>query len=156
MFVRYFFELDLPFDDVEQALLRSPKEWVPGVAAEAEARGERLLAEVGFGRSAYRIGKKVEIEIADPIRFPSKTVLTMSWRPHGGESLLPSLEADIEVGAMGPARTQLSVSARYRPPLGIVGRIVDRALLHRVAEATVKDFLDRAGKSILAIDPAQT
>jgi hypothetical protein len=127
---------------------------VPGMAAEAEARGELLLAEVGFGRSAYRVGKKVEIELGETMRFPSKTILPMSWRPVGGESLFPSLEADVEVAALGVKRTQLSISARYRPPLGVVGQVIDRALLHRVAEATLKDFLDRAGEAISAITPA--
>jgi hypothetical protein len=37
---------------------------------------------------------------------------------------------------------------RYRPPLGVVGQTVDRVLLHRVTEATVKDFLDRVGEAI--------
>jgi hypothetical protein len=40
------------------------------------------------------------------------------------------------------------MSARDRPPLGAVGQAVDRVLLHRVAEATVKDFLDRLGQAI--------
>ena len=71
----------------------------------------------------------------------------MSWKPAGLDSLLPTLEADIELGALGPERTQLSISARYTPPLGSLGRALDRALLHRVAEATVKDFLDGAAAS---------
>ena len=54
----------------------------------------------------------------------------------------------IEVGSLGEERTQLAISARYRPPLGVVGRAVDRVLLHRVAEATLKDFLDRLGAAI--------
>jgi hypothetical protein len=154
MFVRYYFDVDVPFDRVEQALLHSPRDWVPGVAADAEARGELLLAEVGFGRWAYRLGKKVEIELGEAMQFPSKTVLPMSWRAAGGETLFPSMDADIEVAALGPNRTQLSISARYRPPLGVVGRVVDRALLHRVAEATLKDFLDRAGQTLRDKVPA--
>ena len=35
------------------------------------------------------------------------------------------------------------MSARYVPPFGVVGRAIDRAVLSRVAEATLKDFLDR-------------
>ena len=60
-------------------------------------------------------------------------------------------EADLEVAALGPDRTQLSISGRYRTPLGLLGRAMDRALLHRVAEATVKDFLDRAGEALRGI-----
>ena len=71
--------------------------------------------------------------------------------PAGLDSLFPSLDADIELGELGPERTQLSMSARYTPPLGPVGRFLDRALLHRVAEATVKDFLDRAAQMLSAV-----
>jgi hypothetical protein len=60
---------------------------------------------------------------------------------------------------LGEDRTQLAISARYRPPRGVVGRAVDRALLHRVAEATLKDFLDRVGQALtrhsLVDDPRQ-
>ena len=156
MFVRYYFELDLPFDQIERALLDSPRDWVPGLADDAQARGELLLAEVGFGRSGYRLGKRVEIVLGEAMQFPSKTVLPMSWRPVGGETLFPSLDADIEVAALGPNRTHLSISARYQPPLGVMGRVIDSALLHRVAEATLKDVLDRAGQAMRARLPALT
>ena len=50
---------------------------------------------------------------------------------------------------MTPGTTQLSISARYVPPLGALGSAIDRALLHRVAEATMKDFLDRVATALL-------
>ncbi|MGH2555058.1 MAG: hypothetical protein ACRDHO_05005 [Actinomycetota bacterium] len=151
MFVRYFLELPRPFDEVERALLFRPPDWVPGLAMAAEAHGRRLLTEVGFGPEGRRLEKQVEIEVGEPIRFPTKTVLPMTWRPTNAEALFPFFESDIEVGALGPGCTQLSVSARYRPPLGALGRMIDRVLMHRVAEATVKDFLDRAGEALLEV-----
>jgi hypothetical protein len=36
----------------------------------------------------------------------------------------------------------------------VVGRAIDRALLHRVAEATIKDFLDRVGEALAEIAPS--
>lgn len=151
MFVRYYLELPLPFEDVERALLAEPDAWVPGLARDAERRGERLLAEVGFTvAEARRIDKRVEIELGTPHRMPTKTILPMSWRAAGAEGLFPALEADLEVAGLGPSRTQLSISARYRPPMGALGRVLDRALLHRVAEATIKDFLDRVGESLVS------
>ncbi|HEU4355584.1 MAG TPA: hypothetical protein VFT27_08350, partial [Actinomycetota bacterium] len=74
--------------------------------------------------------------------------LPMTWRATGVDGLFPSLEADVEVASLGPSRTQLSISARYRPPMGALGRALDRALLHRVAEATAKDFLDRVAEAV--------
>jgi hypothetical protein len=153
MFVRYFLDLAAPFDNVETALLDHAEAWVPGLLRAAEDRGQRLLAEVGFAVETRRIDKGVEIRIGTPYRIPSKTLLPMTWRATTAERLFPQLDADLEVAALGPRRTQLSISARYRPPMGAFGRALDRALLHRVAEATIKDFLDRVGERIQAREP---
>src|SRR5512141_2274403 len=62
MFIRYFLDIPLPFAAVERELLAQPEVWVPGLAREAESRGERLLAEVGFAvDDAHRLDKQVEI-----------------------------------------------------------------------------------------------
>ncbi len=149
MFIRYYLDIPLRFEDVEAALLAQPEAWVPGLARDAEHRSERLLAEVGFAFDhEHRLDKRVEIEFGEPYRMPSKTLLPMAWSPAGAQQLFPALDADLEVAPLGPSRTQLSISARYRPPMGAVGRALDRALLHRVAEATVKDFLDRVGDAL--------
>jgi hypothetical protein len=150
MFVRYFVELPLPAAQVERALLDHPPDWLAEMAGAAQRRGDDLLTEVGVGVGPLgtRLGRRVAVQLGEPVRFPSMTSLPLTWEPIGLEGLLPRLDADIELGSLGEDRTQLAVSARYRPPLGVVGRAVDRVLLHRVAEATVKDFLDRVGAAI--------
>lgn len=151
MFVRYFLDLDDPFEDVEAALLADPSSWVPGMARVAGEVGERLLGEVGFAVSEERrIDKEVEISIGQSYRAPGKTRLPMSWKATGAGRLFPSLDADLELAGMGASRTQVSISAWYHPPLGPLGRALDRALLNRVAEATIKDFLDRVGGALAA------
>ncbi len=151
MFIRYYLDLEIPFEEVETALLTQPETWVPGLARDAEDLGQSLLAEVGFAMDdEHRVDKQVEIAFGEAYRIPSKTLLPLTWKATGAGSLFPSLDADLEVAALGPNRTQLSMSGRYRPPMGPIGRALDRALLHRVAEATVKDFLDRVGEGIRA------
>ena len=149
MFVRYFVELPLPAAQVERALLDHPPGWLAEMAGAAQQRGDELLTQVGVGPLGARLGRRVAIELGEPVRFPSMTSVALTWEPIGLEGLLPRLDADIELGSLGENRTQLAISARYRPPLGVVGRAVDRVLLHRVAEATLKDFLDRLGQAIL-------
>jgi hypothetical protein len=148
MFIRYYVELPLPAEQVEHALLDSPAEWLSTVAGKAQRCGDDLLSEVGVGPLGPRLGRRVTIQVGQPVRFPSMTSLPLTWEPVGLEGLLPRLDANIEAGSLGEDRTQLAISARYRPPLGLVGRTVDRVLLHRVAEATLKDFLDRIGAAI--------
>jgi hypothetical protein len=148
MFVRYYVELPLPSDQVEAGLLDAPIDWLSALAGEADRRGDGLFAEVGVGPLGPRLGRRVTVSVGAPARFPTKTLLPFTWRPTSGNGLLPDLDGDIELGPLGPGRTQLALSARYRPPLGTLGRAVDRVLLHRVAEATVKDFLDRLADAL--------
>jgi hypothetical protein len=150
MFVRSFLELPFPSDQVEAALLSSPWDWIPGLIEDASRQGEVLLAEVGFDTPGRRIQKKVELEIAEPVRLGFSTLLPITWRASGLTALFPVMEADVEIAGLGASRTQLSLNGRYSPPLSVVGQAVDRVLLHRVAEATTKDFLERVARRLTA------
>ncbi len=147
MFARYYVELPLQRERVEQVLTEAPGSWLPGLATQANLRGDRLLAEVGFGDDV-RIARQVAIDLGTPIRLPTKTVVPLRWTATGATGLFPAMDADLEVAPLGHDRCQLSISARYVPPLGALGRAMDRALLFRVAEATIKDFLDRVRDGI--------
>jgi len=147
MFARYFVELPLQRERVEQVLIDAPRTWLPGIATEANLRGDRLLAEVGVGEDV-RIAREVAIDLGTPIQLPTKTVLPLRWTATGASGLFPSLDADLEIAPLGHDRCQLSMSARYVPPLGALGRAIDRALLFRVAEATIKNFLDQVRDGI--------
>lgn len=142
MFLRYYCELGQPFEQTSARLLESPGTWLPGLAARANRRGE-LLAQVGpeFGR--YRLVKRVDVQIAPPLCLPGRVVLPLSWRATGPSALFPAFQGELELGPLGPECTQLVINVNYRPPLGMVGLTVDRLVLHRLAEATIKDFLDR-------------
>lgn len=148
MFARYFVELPISADELERALSREPRRWLPGLAERANHQGDLLLAEVGFG-GAVRIERTVVVELGPSVRSGSKTVFPLRWAASGASGLFPSLDADLEVASLRPGRTQLAMSARYVPPFGPVGRVIDRALLSRVAEATLKDFLDRVTETIM-------
>ena len=112
MFVRYFIDLDDPFEHVEAALLVDPSDWVPGMARAAGELGDGLLAEVGFAvRDDLRIDKAVEIWIGEAHQASEKTRLPMSWKATGPGRLFPSLDADLEVAGIGTSRTQLTISA---------------------------------------------
>jgi hypothetical protein len=119
------------------------------LAEVANHRGDALLAEVGFGE-AIRIRRTVLVELGRPLRSGSKVVFPLRWAASGPAGLFPSLDADLEVAPLGDGRTQLAMSARYVPPFKGVGRVIDRAVLSRAAEATLKDFLDRVGDTIMS------
>jgi hypothetical protein len=152
MFARYFVELAGDRDAIERVVLDAPETWLPTLATSANHRGDRLLAEVGFGDDV-RVARTVTLSVGDPIRTPGKTAIPVGWSASGPAGMFPALDADLEVAELEGGRCQLAISARYEPPLGVVGRAIDRTLLARVAEATLKDFLDRVRDSIARLLP---
>ena len=57
------------------------------------------------------------------------------------------LDADLRLAALGEG-TVLTMAGTYRPPLGSLGEALDRAILHRVAAATVRSFLAQVAVQI--------
>ena len=80
---------------------------------------------------------------ADLGRPKAVTLLPIKRRAANASGFFPVLEGQFELARMGTATTQLGLSASYEPPFGLVGKIADRAMLHRVAEITVKDFAEQ-------------
>lgn len=135
---------------LEKALLSAPESLIPSIATYADDRGQHLLAEVGFPVDGHRVSKNVEIDVGSPVTSTGKTWIPLAWRATGPTGLFPVLEAELEFASLGTELTQLSLSGRYQPPLGPVGRTIDKALLSRIAEATIKDFVDRLARAIEA------
>lgn len=78
-----------------------------------------------------------------PARIVDDTVIiAIRWESIGPASeLFPSLDADLTLSRSDGTQTRLTLVGSYRPPLGRVGAALDRAMLHRVAQATMRNFL---------------
>jgi hypothetical protein len=85
---------------------------------------------------------------------------------HSGSAEGPTqpgpLDADLELGSLGGGHTQLAISARYRPPLGALGRAVDRVLplddttdVVVCAEASSAGVFDRLRRGKHGVAPFQ-
>jgi hypothetical protein len=146
MFVRHYVDLPVPAEQVERLILGDPAAWLPSIAGQATDHAGVLLAEVGV--ESGRLTREVRVDVGEPVRLEGSVLLPVTWRAARLEALFPVLEADLQVAAVGPRRTQLSLNGRYQPPLGAVGRALDRTLLHRIAEATVRDFLERVAARV--------
>jgi hypothetical protein len=78
-------------------------------------------------------------------------VYPVNWTAAGAKSLFPRLTANLVLSHVGKARTKLSLQGTYEPPLGAVGRAIDRTLLRNVAEATVQDWVDRIAAAVSTV-----
>jgi len=61
----------------------------------------------------------------------------------GPSAMFPRLDADLDITSLEDGRTQLTMLGSYATPLGRVGVMADRMLLHRLAEKALQGLLDR-------------
>jgi hypothetical protein len=102
------------------------------------------LARVGPLGEVQGVSKLVEVHVLDMVTRGESAVLALRWEATGpGGRLFPALDADIWLTPAGERSARLSLAGVYRPPLGALGAGLDRAVFHRVADATVRSLLAR-------------
>ncbi|SRR5579875_284832 len=144
MFVQDFQVMDVPFEEVVACLGAGTKALLGTALEGARAEGERLRSKVGPSGWPAVLSKTVEIRSTRLRRHGDCVLLSFCWVASGGASLFPALEGDLEVAPLGEGQTQLVLRGRYEPPGGALGRGLDRLVLHRLAESTIRAFLTSA------------
>jgi hypothetical protein len=125
-------------DLMRNELLRSASE-------DAYGAGITGLARVG----ALGLGKVVRVQVRELAQTGGRTGIAIRWEATGpGGGLFPALDADIVLVPATDQTTLLSLAGVYRPPLGPLGVALDRAVLHGVAAATIRNFLGRLAAGI--------
>lgn len=119
-------------------------DWLSGASQVAYQGGiDRLMRAGPFG-DLPGASRLVRVQFVDPVYRDGAMTLGVRWEAVGvtGE-LFPVLDANIRLSDAGGERTEMVLTASYRPPLGAAGAGLDRLLLHRVATATIKTLLAR-------------
>jgi Rrf2 family protein len=125
--------------------LRAENSWlVPHVEA-AHSEEEKVLVRIGPGGPGW-LGKVVAVDFATPRGTDDDLIIPVSWEATGPSGLFPRFKGELHVSALDPDRTELSLSGRYRPPLGRAGQVLDEAVLARVAHATMRSLLRRMAR----------
>ena len=127
--------------------------WLVGASRDAYGEWGRDLARVGPLGSATGLSRLVDVRFRRVVTHGRSAVLAMRWEAIGpGGGLFPVLDADITLAPYRKSATLLALAGAYRPPLGAIGAVLDRVVLHRVATATVQGFVDCIGNAVA--DPA--
>jgi hypothetical protein len=128
------------------------------VARERLARLSESGALFGPSEDAYRglvrvgvpgVSKLVRVQFRELTWTDGSAGLAMRWEATGaGNGLFPVLDADLRLAPAGDHCAVLTMAGSYRPPLGSLGAALDRAILHRVADATIRRFVARLAAQI--------
>jgi len=147
VFVHYFTHVPLNVSEVESRLDLLRRD-LTELAHVAYREGEELRAKVSPWVDGF--AKEVEIEIGTAEIHRTGIAYPIAWTAVGAEVLFPKLDAELLLAHVGKGLTRLAVEGTYDPPLGFVGKVADRALLGRYADATVRNWVDSLAESLQA------
>jgi len=145
VFVRYNTLVEAPLALVEQrldALHHDLAEW----AGVAYHEGESLRAKIG--PAVEGLAKEVRLEVGAHEVHRKGLVYPIKWIATGAQTLFPTMSADLVLSHVGPSQTRIIFDGTYEPPLGPLGRAIDRVALRRVADSTVKRWVDRIAMAL--------
>jgi len=135
MFVEHSVQIDQPVGTVTAVLAAGPREWF--------ARLDELgRSAVGAQVAGIVVRKKVAVEVGLPETTGDWTTIPITWRATFIEKLFPVMVGKVELAPVDARATKLTVGGMYEPPLGPLGRQLDNAFMHTVAEATVTDLAE--------------
>lgn len=147
MFVHYETLVRVPLGVVEQrlnAINGDLDEW----AGIAYREGESLRARVG--PHVDGLAKEVRLEIGAHEIHRKGLVYPIRWVATGASSLFPTMTADLVLSHVGRTQTKLTFEGTYEPPMGPLGRVIDRIAFRKLADATVKTWVDRIAQALEA------
>ena len=112
--------------------------------------GRSQLAKVGVKLGDIPIYKHVRLQVGNSYlaEHRESVMLAVSWTAVGGPPLFPRMEGTLHADPYGSQSTRLTLNARYDPPMGALGRLIDRALMHRLAQSTMDDFVLRLAAAL--------
>jgi len=128
-------------------------DWLAGASEAAYEAGVTGLRKVGpAGQVA---GKLVRVSFVDPVYRGDVMTAGMRWEATGATgALFPVLDANITISPAGHQTARLALAGCYRPPLGRLGAGLDRAVMHRVAAATMRSLLWDVAAALTGRAPA--
>jgi hypothetical protein len=110
------------------------------ISASENAYGHGTAGLAGVGTRG--LTKLVKVQVRELTWTDRSVGLAIRWEASSPDgTLFPVLDADIKLDSAGEQGTWLSVAGVYRPPLGLLGSVLERSILDRVAAATVSNFM---------------
>jgi hypothetical protein len=133
MFIQHSVHIAHPIADCRPVFENRARRWFPGVDATAEA-------VVGIHVAGVPVRKRVELVLGASSELGQWLEVPFAWTATDADKLFPKLVGKLVLVQVEPNVTRLTVSGMYSAPLGKVGQKLDDAVMHKVANATLKEL----------------
>ena len=108
----------------------------------AEVRNRLLSVRRERGRRTTLFGKAVQVDFDRPFDGNDVVSLPVRWQATWPSAVYPSFDGELELVRLSDGSAELWLLGRYRTPLGPIGKVLNRALLHPIANDSVHHMLE--------------
>jgi hypothetical protein len=144
MYIQHSVHISRSVGDCAELLERGPRTWFPRLRGDSKS-------EVGLRIAGVSVRKRVEVTLGEPEKTGDWTNMPISWKATFPEQLFPVLTGRLELVPVEKGVTRLTVSGMYAPPFGKLGALIDDAVMHSVAEATVREVTEGIARQLGAV-----
>jgi hypothetical protein len=149
--LRVFDYVNHPFARVTALLERDASGVLQRATTLASERAKDLGAKLHAHVGPVDVTADVTIELGPYDDTPLATGrpahrIPITWKAIRATRAFPVMHAELVIYPLTATETQLELAGTYEPPLGLVGRAIDSTLLHRIAEASVLQFVQEVAR----------
>jgi hypothetical protein len=137
-----------PYDAVRRVLRERPLVIFRRATRSAAARASEVASNMHTQLAGFELGVDVTIHVhavhdeEGVAGMSPLTRIALGWEAMRAPMLFPVMKAELSLWPLTSSETQFEIEGTYRPPLGVIGNAADAVIGHRIAEATVHQFLE--------------
>lgn len=145
--IRVYDYVNRPYDTVRQRLSEDAVGVFRNATKVAATRANTLASELHVNIAGIEVGTEISITVKSvdvlekTVTAPESTRIEIEWEAAKMPGLFPLMKAELNIYPLTATETQLDLAGKYEPPLGIFGSALDAAVGHRIAEASVHQFI---------------
>jgi len=142
--IRSFDYVNFPYERVCRVLTTDALAVFHAATIAASGRTRSVASALRVEIGGIEFGKEISISVREKEPKPKDAAMTrlqVDWKAASAPGLFPLMKAELAIYPLTATETQLDFSGRYQPPLGWLGTVVDAAIGHRIAEASVHRFV---------------
>ena len=146
-FIEATVSIDLSFEECSDFLSSDVEKLFDDIPT-AGPRGDGLqtVLSIDLGAGAT-VRQKVTLDVGRPRSTPGALVRNVAWRATGHGRYLPRFSGQLKALPDG-SRTKLCLGGVYTVPLGVVGRLGDSVLGHRLAAQSLQTLIESVGARV--------
>lgn len=145
--IRVYDYVNHPYSEVREQLISGSPNIFRDATRSAAGRAKSVASELRVSFAGVEVGADISISVTHITEHKPSVVsgqvtqINLEWEASKLPRLFPFMKASLSIYALTATETQLDLSGNYEPPFGLLGSAIDGVIGHRIAEASVHQFI---------------